>query len=587
METYNNTVLEGLPQHLKQYVVPQHYARYTPIDQAIWRYVMRQNYAYLKDVAYYPYIPGLKKAGLTIENIPNLQEMNDALKQIGWGAVTVDGFIPPSAFMEFQAHRVLVIAADIRQIEHIEYTPAPDIIHESSGHAPIIGEPEYAAYLQYFGEIGAKAMFSAADFALYESIRRLSIIKEKKDATAAEIAHAEAELTHIQENMGEPSEMALLSRLHWWTVEYGLIGTPEDPKIYGAGLLSSIGESASCMRPDVPKLNYDLDTLNYPYDITQPQPQLFVTPDFKHVHNVLDAFADGMSFRRGGKESVDKAIACKNVCTAVYSSGLQVSGIFKQIGDKEELTYLKTEGPTALAFADKQLYGHGKSYHRDGFSSPVGRLKGINKPLEDCSDEDLQQISIGPDKECRLTFTSGIEVAGNLHNMLRRDGKIILLTFADCHVYHIPTGEEYFKPEWGMYDMAVGEKIVSVFAGAADKDAYEQLAEVSSTPTSTQPADEATADMYAAFAEIRKIRATGAGDINPWLAFLKDRGKERWLAYIELLEIAVNRSQEQEALEIEQQLEALLASYPDLDKLIRDGIRLAKDPDIALLLSKQ
>lgn len=587
METYNNTVLEGLPQHLKQYVVPQHYARYTPIDQAIWRYVMRQNYAYLKDVAYYPYIPGLKKASLTIENIPNLQEMNDALKQIGWGAVTVDGFIPPSAFMEFQAHRVLVIAADIRQIEHIEYTPAPDIIHESSGHAPIIGEPEYAAYLQYFGEIGAKAMFSAADFALYESIRRLSIIKEKKDATAAEIAHAEAELTHIQENMGEPSEMALLSRLHWWTVEYGLIGTPEDPKIYGAGLLSSIGESASCMRPDVPKLNYDLGTLNYPYDITQPQPQLFVTPDFKHVHNVLDAFADGMSFRRGGKESVDKAIACKNVCTAVYSSGLQVSGVFKQIGDKEELTYLKTEGPTALAFADKQLYGHGKSYHRDGFSSPVGRLKGINKPLEDCSDEDLQQISIGPDKECRLTFTSGIEVAGNLHNMLRRDGKIILLTFADCHVYHIPTGEEYFKPEWGMYDMAVGEKIVSVFAGAADKDAYEQLAEMSSTPTSTQPADEATADMYAAFAEIRKVRATGAGDINPWLAFLKDRGKERWLAYIELLEIAVNRSQEQEALEIEQQLEALLASYPDLDKLIRDGIRLAKDPDIALLLSKQ
>jgi phenylalanine-4-hydroxylase len=81
--------------------------------------------------------------------------------------------------------------------------------------------------------------------------------------------------------MGEPSEMALLSRLHWWTVEYGLIGTLEDPKIYGAGLLSSIGESATCMSKDVPKLIYDSNAVNFSYDITKPQPQLFVTPNFQ------------------------------------------------------------------------------------------------------------------------------------------------------------------------------------------------------------------------------------------------------------------------------------------------------------------
>src|SRR3546814_19742125 len=55
---------------------------------------MRQNYSYLKDVAYYPYIPGLRKAGLSIERIPDLQTMNDHLKKLGWGAVTVNGFIP-------------------------------------------------------------------------------------------------------------------------------------------------------------------------------------------------------------------------------------------------------------------------------------------------------------------------------------------------------------------------------------------------------------------------------------------------------------------------------------------------------------
>lgn len=265
---------------------------------------MRQNYAYLKDVAYYPYIPGLKIAGLSIERIPDLQLMNDSLKKIGWGAVTVDGFIPPAAFMEFQANYVLVIAADIRQIDHITYTPAPDIIHESSGHAPIIGEPEYAAYLQYFGEIGSKAISSAKDFEVYEAIRNLSILKEREEATEAEIEQATQHLDQVLSDMGEPSEMTLLSRLHWWTVEYGLIGSVDDYKIYGAGLLSSIGESATCLQPDVLKLPYSLDAINYSYDITKPQPQLFVTKDFHKAYEVLDEFAAGMAFKIGGKTRI-------------------------------------------------------------------------------------------------------------------------------------------------------------------------------------------------------------------------------------------------------------------------------------------
>src|SRR5476651_2330091 len=200
---FNNPQVAALPAHLKQFIVDQHYEHYTPIDHAVWRYVMRQNYSYLKDVAYYPYIPGLQKAGLTIERIPRLQEMNEALAKIGWGAVTVDCFIPPAAFMEYQAYRVLVIAADIRQLKHIEYTPAPDIIHESAGHAPIIAGPDYHQYLSYFGSIGAKAMFSAQDYELYEAIRALSILKEMPDADAAEIKAAEKLVDHRQANMGE------------------------------------------------------------------------------------------------------------------------------------------------------------------------------------------------------------------------------------------------------------------------------------------------------------------------------------------------------------------------------------------------
>ena len=251
---YNNAQVANLPLHLRKYIVPQVYEKYTPVDHAVWRYVMRQNYSYLKNVAYYPYIPGLKKAGLTIEKIPSLQEINDALTLIGWGAVTVDGFIPPAAFMEFQAYRVLVIAADIRQLEHIEYTSAPDIIHESAGHAPIISDTKYNQYLSYLGSIGTKALFSSKDYALYESIRALSILKEMHNVDEKELAEAEALVLYNQQNLGAPSEMALLSRLQWWTVEYGLIGSLDQPKIYGAGLLSSIGESASCMDPKVKKI---------------------------------------------------------------------------------------------------------------------------------------------------------------------------------------------------------------------------------------------------------------------------------------------------------------------------------------------
>ena len=352
---YNNAQVANLPLHLRKYIVPQVYEKYTPVDHAVWRYVMRQNYSYLKNVAYYPYIPGLKKAGLTIEKIPSLQEINDALTLIGWGAVTVDGFIPPAAFMEFQAYRVLVIAADIRQLEHIEYTSAPDIIHESAGHAPIISDTKYNQYLSYLGSIGTKALFSSKDYALYESIRALSILKEMPNVDEKELADAEALVLYNQQNLGAPSEMALLSRLQWWTVEYGLIGSLDQPKIYGAGLLSSIGESASCMDPKIKKIEYTIDALTYGYDITKEQPQLFVTPTFQNLIDVLEHFESTMAYRVGGLESVSKAIECKNICTAVFSSGLQVSGVFSKVytDAHDAIKYINTVGPSSLAFKDQ------------------------------------------------------------------------------------------------------------------------------------------------------------------------------------------------------------------------------------------
>jgi len=579
---FKNPQVAALPRHLKQFIVPQHYDHYTPIDHAVWRYVMRQNYSYLKDVAYYPYIPGLLKAGLTIEKIPNLQEMNDALGKIGWGAVTVDGFIPPAAFMEYQAYRVLVIAADIRQLKHIEYTPAPDIIHESAGHAPIIADKDYHEYLSYFGSIGAKAMFSAQDFELYEAIRQLSILKEMPDADPEELKTAEELVAQRQENMGKPSEMALLSRLHWWTVEYGLIGTLKDPKIYGAGLLSSIGESVTCMKKEIKKLQYTIEAVNYPYDITKPQPQLFVTPTFQNLIDVLEEFANTMSFRVGGNYGLQKAVESKNTCTVVYSSGLQVSGTvidFRKL-DEDQSSFIKISGPTILSYNNRQLKGHGKDYHKDGFSSPVGRLQGIDIPLEDMALDALKLLGIETGKHTRLNFASGMTVDGMVKNILTVDGKNLIITFTGCTVKD-ENDETLFDPSWGVYDMAVGEKITSVFCGAADKDAFEDVAYKSNTNTHHVEYDARTKELHQLYQQVRNRRHKG-GDFgylgNVWMRLQKNHHDD-WLCALEVLEILEHEDAEPEvAAEIKAFLEDKAKKQSKLKKLINDGLYLIKHP---------
>lgn len=584
---FNNPQVAKLPRHLRQFIVDQNYDKYTPVDQAVWRYVMRQNYSYLKDVAYYPYIKGLQRAGLSIEYIPDLQTMNDNLGKLGWGAVTVDGFIPPAAFMEYQAYRVLVIAADIRQINHIEYTPAPDIIHESAGHAPIIADADYNSYLSYIGSIGAKAMFSAKDFELYEAIRALSILKEAVDAPEYEIAKAEQVLQEIADNMGEPSEMALLSRLHWWTVEYGLIGSLSDPKIYGAGLLSSIGESASCMMDSVKKIPYTIDTLNYAYDITKTQPQLFVTETFQNLIDVLEQFADTMSFRKGGSESIIKAMESRNPATAVYSSGLQVTGVFTDMGINmhDELTFVKTTGPSALAVDHKQLEGHGKSYHRDGFSSPVGKLKDISLPLENFSRADLENIQIAEGRPAVLNFESGIVVSGLVKNILRSADKIVMITFEQCTVKE-GNGNVLFMPEWGTYDMAVGEKIVSVFNGAADKEAYEEITHISEKQTTKLSYDATTTRLHGIYRSVRMIRDGKASpeEIPALFSQLKTDFRTDWLCALEMLEILhYTGSYPELEKEIRIYLEMKASNEPDHKKLINDGLHVIANPVTQLI----
>jgi phenylalanine-4-hydroxylase len=575
---YQNEQVANLPLHLRKYIVEQEYEKYTPVNHAVWRYVMRQNYSYLKNVAYYPYIPGLKKAGLTIEKIPSLQEINDALAAIEWGAVTVDGFIPPAAFMEFQAYRVLVIAADIRQLEHIEYTSAPDIIHESAGHAPIISDTKYNQYLSYLGKIGTKALFSSKDYELYESIRALSILKEIPNVDQKELADAEALVLYNQQNLGAPSEMALLSRLQWWTVEYGLIGSIDQPKIYGAGLLSSIGESASCMDPKVKKIEYTFDALSYSYDITKEQPQLFVTPTFQNLIDVLEQFESTMAYRVGGFESVSKAIECKNICTAVFSSGLQLSGVFSKVlaDTNHAIKYINTQGPSSLAFKDQLLEGHDGNYHTHGFGSPVGKLKNATKSLEDYTAAELLSAGIIVDNAVALAFENGILVEGKLVGQTYMENKLVLLSFADCKVTD-NEGNVFFEPAWGMFDMAIGDKIISVFNGSADKKIFEDQLHISEQPTHQPNYTAKDLQYQSLFKQIRTYREQGKTDdsLNEIWEQIKNDFETDWLGAMELLELADTMPTQQVlAEELRAQLKRQSEKYPAFSKLIKDGLKI-------------
>ena len=538
-----NEVTKRLPKHLHKFIVKQPYECYTAQNQAVWRYIMRLNIDYLGEVAHKSYLEGLKKTGISVDSIPKMEGMNRILKDIGWAAVSVDGFIPPNAFMEFQAYNVLVIASDIRTIDHIEYTPAPDIIHEAAGHAPIIANPEYAEYLRRFGEIGCKAISSAKDYEMYEAIRLLSILKEDPNATEVEIEKAQQNVENLQNNMGELSEMAQIRNLHWWTVEYGLIGTLKNAKIYGAGLLSSIGESKMCLTDKIKKLPYTIEAAQQNFDITKTQPQLFVTPDFAYLSFVLEEFANKMALRKGGLKGVQKLIDSNNLGTIELSTGIQISGVFTNVIDdvSNKPVYIQTTGPTALASRDKELIGHGLTSHPDGFGSPIGKLKGINLAIENMFPKDLEVYGIYEGLKTTLLFEGNIKVEGEVITG-KRDlkGKILLISFKNCTVTHNDT--VLFKPEWGIYDMAIGKEIVSAYAGPADAQSFKIMGQVSETKTHKITYSEKELELHKMYAEIAEMRSNKVVTkrMQSILGVLKDSYSNEWLLPLEMYELTHN-----------------------------------------------
>jgi phenylalanine-4-hydroxylase len=570
----SNPATQVLPPHLKKYVVEQDYSRYTYKDQAVWRYIMRQLTSYLKKHAHPLYIEGLAKTGISTETIPSIDEMSQHLAEYGWTAVPVSGFIPPAAFMELQSLGILPIASDIRSADHVLYTPAPDIVHEAAGHAPILIDQEYAQYLKNYADVAKKAIMSKEDLAQYEAIRVLSDIKEDPNATVEDIKLAEKKLDEINASITEVSEAGWLSRMNWWTAEYGLIGNLENPKIFGAGLLSSIGEARSCLKDDVKKIPLSVECITQTYDITEPQPQLFVTPSFERLSEVLEDLANKMAFRMGGATGLQRAIDARSVNTVELNTGIQISGQFVEMKNKdEEVFFVKASGPCQLSVANHEVEGQGTERHAHGYSCPVGKIIGHEEGLS-VEDTRLWETQ----ESVTLVYESGIQLEGKLTYTAVANGAPAVLTFKDCSVTY--KDEILFDPSWGEFDLAIGQSVTSVYGGPADRNSYGEtedfVAKVIPRKSLTEK-EQKLDDLYSQLREIRESANFDASALSAMVETLDTDFPKEWLIRIELMELAIEAKLTGDwVIKTQGTLEKMIQEnfYPNR---IKDGLKVANE----------
>jgi phenylalanine-4-hydroxylase len=589
--------LNSLPEYLRRYCTTQNYEKYSSQDHAAWRYIMRQSREYFRGNAVTIYLDGLRKTGIPLDRIPKISEMDLALQEFGWGAVPVCGFIPPMAFLDLQARGILPIATDMRTVNHIGYTPSPDIVHEAAGHAPIIADLGYREYLRKYARLADKTIMSSEDLNVYEAIRVLSDAKENPDTAPGVIDAVRKDLDKALSKVSFVSEASKVSRMAWWTVEYGLIGKVENPKIYGAGLLSSISESQRCLNPKVIKIPLSVNCVETAFDITEPQPQLFVAEDMEHLTRVLHDLEDLLAFKKGGVYGLEEARRAKTVNSIQLDSGVQISGVLeafeassKDGGDGSskirEPHFIKLSGPTQLCIEGRELPNQGRVRHAQGFSSPIGRwVAASHTSPTHLSDGELSRLGIKKGQRVTLDFVNGFKVNGVVQNIVREGHKIMYITWNDCSVHR--GSQKYYDPSWGEFDMVVGEAVTSVFGGPADRGAYGhyEMGGVSTEPGRKSEHSPAEKKIFSCYSKIRDIRQKigSAGDSD--LVAVADDALancgDEWLLALEVLELSLQNKKD---LNIgKRSLECLNGQKnradSDARELIEKGIKLAEISD--------
>ncbi len=549
------------PQYLHGYIVEPDYALYCERDHAAWRFILQLVLPFAKKYAHPDVAKGLIELGLYADKIPKITEIDRNLKAYGWRAVAISGYIPGDVFCSFLSYGILPIACDMRSVEQIGYTPAPDLVHEAAGHAPLLINREYGNYLKQYGRLALKAISNEYDQTAYALVRKLSILKQDPEANAVDVQRTEEALKSLSQSHVAASEMGALSRMAWWTFEYGLITDPasEAKRIYGAGLISSLSEGADCLGEAVEKRKLTIDCVRVGYDITKPQPQLFVADGgrgFQSLVDTLEAFSQTLAFQTGGVEGLKKAHESRVVTGLVTDSGIEVCGVLERFEcyppNSESVVFVKYAGPCQLGFQGKQLDGHGVAWHHHGFSTALGSLQ--SKPSKSDSVDRALRLSAMTYNQVQdylvqhggLLFESGIEVRGQLDSVVERDGRLLILSFSNCTVtWRKASGDEVlFRPEWGVYDLITGETIVSVFGGPIERDVYyrdtKQMMQLPDVQKTNLTTDKIELDEF--YKQVRlwreSLQKPSSGDVFNIVKNIYKKYPDEWLLALQILELS-------------------------------------------------
>lgn len=227
------------------WTVPQDWEAYGPEDHGVWLTLYDRQKQLLPGHACEPFLRGLEALDLRGTGIPDFNRLNARLAAMtGWRVVAVPGLVPDEVFFNHLAHRRFPAGRFIRRPDQLDYLEEPDVFHDVFGHVPMLTDPTFADYMKAYGEGGLRAL----------GVGRLKN----------------------------------LARLYWYTVEFGLLQTPEGLRIYGAGILSSKTESVfSLSDPSPNRLVFDLErVMRTPYRIDDFQQVYFVT---RSIQDLLDA----------------------------------------------------------------------------------------------------------------------------------------------------------------------------------------------------------------------------------------------------------------------------------------------------------
>ena len=226
----------------------QDYTLYTDADQCVWRELYQRQIKQIHLYASTAYIAGMDSCGFSADRIPVISDVNKRLLNItGWQIEIVPGLIDNASFFELLAQKKFPASTWLRKIEALDYLEEPDMFHDVLGHVPLLANKDFCGFLEKLGQIA---------------------------------------LLHI----GNNDTIESLSRIYWYTVEFGLIEEDKALKIYGAGILSSSGETYYSLHSNIPKrIPYHLsEVLQTPYIKDKFQVQYFIIPSYKHLYDSLE-----------------------------------------------------------------------------------------------------------------------------------------------------------------------------------------------------------------------------------------------------------------------------------------------------------